>query len=214
MSVRALVLCGDCWHPAETIRRGLSALDNAGFDFEFIEDGAKWSADMMMGFPVVVLAKANMISAADQREWLPPASAAVFQDFLQRGNGLMVVHAGTSRYDKLPAMHTATGGAFLRHPPECDVMMEPQPAHALACGVDAFTVRDEHYFMAFDVPPEEVFLRSRSEHGLQPAGWTRTVGAGRVGVLTPGHNLEVWRHPTFQKLLLNTLRWTAKIGGG
>jgi uncharacterized protein len=25
--------------------------------------------------------------------------------------------------------------------------------------------------------------------------------------LTPGHNLEVWLHPSYQALLLNTLRW-------
>jgi type 1 glutamine amidotransferase len=46
---------------------------------------------------------------------------------------------------------------------------------------------------------------------VQPAGWTRAEGAGRVCVLTPGHNLEVWLHPEFQKLLLNACRWTAKL---
>jgi hypothetical protein len=30
-------------------------------------------------------------------------------------------------------------------------------------------------------------------------------------VLTPGHNLEVWLHPDFQKLLHNGLTWLAKL---
>ena len=34
-------------------------------------------------------------------------------------------------------------------------------------------------------------------------------GQGRVGVLTPGHNVEVWVHPAFQTLLRNTLHWCA-----
>jgi type 1 glutamine amidotransferase len=52
---------------------------------------------------------------------------------------------------------------------------------------------------------------SRSEHDEQPAGWRRTDGAGRVAVLTPGHNLEVWLHPSYQKLILNALRWCGRI---
>jgi type 1 glutamine amidotransferase len=28
-------------------------------------------------------------------------------------------------------------------------------------------------------------------------------------VLTPGHNAEVWRHPSFQALLRNALAWCA-----
>ena len=78
-------------------------------------------------------------------------------------------------------------------------------------GVEIFTVHDEHYFMSPLSADAEVFLQSQSAHGLQPAGWTRSEGAGRVCVLTPGHNLEVWLHPEFQKLLLNACRWTAKL---
>jgi uncharacterized protein len=35
----------------------------------------------------------------------------------------------------------------------------------------------------------------------------RTARAGRVGVLSPGHNVEVWLHPAFQTLIGNALRW-------
>jgi type 1 glutamine amidotransferase len=72
-------------------------------------------------------------------------------------------------------------------------------------------VFDEHYFMAMNDARADVFLNSLSKHGVQPAGWTRAAGAGRVCVLTPGHNREVWQHPEFQKLLLNALRWAAKM---
>ena len=57
----------------------------------------------------------------------------------------------------------------------------------------------------------DVFLTTKSEYGSQPAGWTRTEGAGRVCVLTPGHSLEVWKHPSYQALLQNALRWCGKI---
>ena len=49
-------------------------------------------------------------------------------------------------------------------------------------------------------------------YGTQPGGWTRTEGAGQVCMLTPGHNAEVWLHPSYQVLLGNALRWCAEAG--
>jgi type 1 glutamine amidotransferase len=211
MKLRVLVICEDAWHPAETIRRGLSPLEKQGFDFEFLEGGAKLSAEVLRKFSVAVLAKANMISATDNRQWLTLNSKATVQDYLRCGGGLLIIHGGTCRYGELPVMRRAMGGAFLSHPPECAVTLEPKTSHALVRGVETFTVCDEHYMMTFEGSEDGVFLHSRSEHGVQPAGWTRTEGNGRVCVLTPGHNLEVWLQPSFQKLLSNALCWTAKI---
>jgi type 1 glutamine amidotransferase len=211
VSTRTLVLCDDTWHPAETARRGLSALGE-NFDCEFLEDGAGWSADRMNEFPLTVLAKANITSSKVAQPWLTPECQQAFPDYVRRGNGLAVIHAGSSRYDPLPAMNALIGGAFVHHPDECPVTIQPLPEHLLAAGVAPFTVRDEHYFMATHVAAADVFLQSHSEYGVQPAGWTRTEGAGRVCVLTPGHNAEVWLHPEFQKLLSNALRWAARVG--
>ena len=131
MSVRTLVLCEDCWHPAETVRRGLAAPGDRGFAFEFLADGAKWPAERMLDFPLVVLAKANMISATDQHPWLTADSQTAFSEFFRRGNGLVVVHAGSSRYDQLPAMREVIGGAFVRHPDQCAVTLEPKAFHPI-----------------------------------------------------------------------------------
>jgi type 1 glutamine amidotransferase len=68
-------------------------------------------------------------------------------------------------------------------------------------------LKDEHYFMAMDDPGVDIFMTTCSEHGEQPAGWRRTEGPGRVAVLTPGHNLEVWLHSSYQTMILNALRW-------
>lgn len=86
-------------------------------------------------------------------------------------------------------------------------MIAPTAGHALGVGSNAFTSKDEHYFMALDDAGADVFLTSTSEHGSQPAGWTRPVRQARVCALTPGHNLEVWLQPEYQQLILNGLRW-------
>ena len=86
-----LVLCDDTWHPAAIIRRGLAALGDCDFAFEFMEDGEKWSADAMKKFPLVVLAKANISSSTVEYPWLTLESQAVFPDYVQLGNGLLVI---------------------------------------------------------------------------------------------------------------------------
>ena len=107
-------------------------------------------------------------------------------------------------------MRGLLGGAFNRHPPQCPVTVEPQEGHPLTSGSTLFTLTDEHYLMDLDDPDAEIFLTTRSEHGVQPGGWRRGEGAGRVCVLTPGHNLEVWLHPSYQALIRNALLWCGK----
>lgn len=209
---RALVISGDAWHSVETVRSGLAPLHASGFEFEFFEGSAQSLEAGLRDFRIVVLAKANMISAADHGKWMSSGTMTTLRDHLRRGNGLLVIHGGTSRYEQSPGMREIIGGGFLRHPPGCEVTIEPRSAHPLTGGVANFTVRDEHYFMGMNEDETlDVFLHSRSEHGVQPAGWTRAEGDGRVCVMTPGHHLEVWLHPSYQKLLLNALRWTAKL---
>jgi type 1 glutamine amidotransferase len=130
-------------------------------------------------------------------------------EHLHKGNGLLVLHSGTAGYDQMPVMRRLVGGVFTHHPEQCLVTVEPVAGHPLSAGSGPFTLRDEHYFMTLDDPHADVFARTKSEHGEQPGGWTRLEGSGRVAALTPGHNVEVWLHPSFQALLRNALRWCA-----
>jgi type 1 glutamine amidotransferase len=206
--MRAIVFAGDIWHPAATVRAGLAALRTGEFEFEFSEDAA-CAIGQLRRFDLAVLARANI--ATDMQPWLKSDAEHGFGEFVKCGGGLLIIHAGTSRYGSLPVMNTLIGGAFVRHPDQCAVTIEPKAGHFLTHDVRTFSAQDEHYFVNLEDRRAEVFLHSNSAHGAQPAGWTRTDGDGRVCVVTPGHTLEVWRHREFQKLLLNALRWTAKI---
>ena len=211
LRLRTLVMCDDLWHPGANIRRGLAALGDCGFNFEYLQDGTAWSGDRMAEFAVVVLAKSNVLSATDKNPWLAVEAQCEFQNYLHGGHGLVVVHSGAAGYKELPVIRALTGGMFLHHPDQCPVSLIPRPGNPVSFGVTPFTVQDEHYFMTLDDQQADVFLQSQSAHGIQPAGWTRCEGRGRVCVLTPGHNTEVWLHPMFQTLLRNALHWAAGI---
>jgi len=203
-----LVCCDDRFHPGADVRAGLAPLlASAVCEVDWLDGREFVEATDLRRYQVVLLAKANVLSGADPRPWLESGDTSFF-DYVRGGGGLLVVHAGLAGHKQVPAMRAATGGAFVHHPPPCEVIVEPRAGHVLTAGVDAsFPIFDEHYFVEVDVPDSAVFLTTRSVHGEQPGGWTRTEGAGRVCALSPGHFSEVWLHPEFQKLLCNALRW-------
>jgi uncharacterized protein len=203
--MKALVLIDDLWHPGAIPREGLAGLG----DFDWIEDGSEWTAEMMAEYPVVVLAKANNRSATDKESWADDSVGEAFRDYIEKGGGLLVIHSGGSGYDQIPSMRGLPAGGFQHHPPQCQVTILPLAGHPLCDGVTEFAELDEHYFMHFDDPTADVFLHTISSNGTQPAGWTRTVGKGRVCILTPGHNLPIWLHPSFRQLIGNCLAWVS-----
>lgn len=209
--MRVLVICDDYWHPARVPREGLGTLKGTEFAFDWIENAHDWSADTMMNYPLTILTKSDNVSSTDRTPWMADTVQAAFLDYVRKGNGLLAIHSGTADYQQAPVLRSLLGGVFHRHPEQCQVSVEPHAGHTLGAGVDSFTLKDEHYFMIMDDPQVDVFVTTKSEHGEQPGAWRRAEGDGRVAVLTPGHNLEVWLHPSFQALIVNSLRWCGKL---
>ena len=205
--MKILVLCGDHWHPPQVARQGLAALEGGEFTFDWMENARDWSPEIMGAYPLLILTKSNNISATDQTGWMTDIVQAAFLDYVTRGNGLLAIHSGTAEYENKPVLRGLLGGVFAHHPEQCPVTMNLHAGHPLSAGSSPFTLQDEHYFMAMDDTQPDVFMTTTSEHGEQPGGWRRVEGSGRVAVLTPGHNLEVWLHPSYQALLRNCLRW-------
>ena len=210
-SMRILVLCDDKWHPAQVPQQGLAGLTEFGFEFDWIENTNQWSAERMAAYPVVILTKSNNISSFDETSWMTETVQDVFLNYVKSGNGLLVLHSGTAGYQQTAVLRALMGGVFREHPDQCPVTVEPLADHPLTDGSESFTLVDEHYQMDLDDQQADVFFNTKSDHGTQPGGWRRQEGNGRVCVLTPGHNLEVWQHPAYQRLLLNALRWCGNI---
>lgn len=208
--MRILVLCDDRWHPARTVRLGLDPIEkdkSNGFAFDWIEDVQDWSEEKMMNYPVVILTKSNNISSKNEAAWMTDKVEDAFLRYLQAGNGLLVIHSGTAGYENQRILRGITGGAFASHPEQCEITVTVHPENPFEINASSFTIFDEHYIMNLDDVMANVFLMTLSEHGTQPAGWTRGEGTGRVCVLTPGHNLAVWLEPSYQELIRKSIVW-------
>ena len=210
-TMKVLVLCDDYWHPARIPREGLGALNRTGFTFDWIEDARDLSPETIPTYPLVILTKSDNVSSKDQTGWMTEELQAAFSKYVHDGNGLLAIHSGTAEYEQKPILRNLLGGVFISHPEQCPVTVTPHMGHPLCDGSTPFTLKDEHYFMAMDDPEVDVFVTTSSAYGEQPGAWRRAEGNGRVAVLTPGHNLEVWLHPSFQTLVINCLGWCAKF---
>jgi type 1 glutamine amidotransferase len=208
--MKALVICGDYWHPVEVPRKGLEELKENEVKYDWMINAHDWSPQLMAAYPLVILAKSNNVSTTDQTNWMNNSVQSAFMEYVRKGNGLLVIHSGTAEYDQAPVLRSLLGGVFSHHPEQCLVTMRPKAGHPFSIGSESFSIKDEHYFMAMDDPKVDVFMTTKSAHGEQPGAWRRVEGDGRVAVLTPGHNVEVWLHPSFRALLLNAMHWCSK----
>jgi type 1 glutamine amidotransferase len=207
--MRVLVICDDFYHPGDIVIQGLEPLNGQDFQFEFMEDAKEWSDESLKNYPVIILSKSDNVSSKDRSNWVTPEVENAFTEYVKQGGGLLAIHSGTAEYMEKKQLKSLLGGVFEHHPEQCPVKVEPTQDHPITKNAEAFTVKDEHYFMDMCDSEKEFFMSTTSVHGIQPGGWTRTEGKGRVCVITPGHNLEVWLNPSFQTIIKNSIKWCA-----
>ena len=212
---KILVLCDDLWHPAEIIERGLAAFPDERFSFDIVKTAKDiLTPEWIRQFPMIICCKSGSVNAANNAPWFEPGVTEVmpkeFDEYVREGHGFLAIHSGLA-YGKyrFPEYNQLVGCMFLRHPPRCTVEVTvSDEKHQISSGVGSFCARDEHYMIEMQCEDAEIFLTSSSEKGgIQPAGYTRKLGNGRLCALTPGHTLEVWNNPQFQKLLSNAIDW-------
>lgn len=216
--MKVLLIYDDLWHPAEVIDRGLKSFPARFDDYEL--DCVRTAKDILtpefvQAFPVVIIAKGNAVNQANSAPWFEPTVTECmpedFRAYVENGGGILFLHAGNVFSKKnAPEMTEINGNAFIGHPPRCLTHVEPVGEHPITAGAEAFDVRDEHYNIEILADDINVFLHTTSATGGDVvSGYTRTIGNGRVCVLTPGHTEAVFKDPNFQTILMNALDWCA-----
>lgn len=101
------------------------------------------------------------------------------------------------------------GGHFLTHPEQGEFTVRIDRDHPITRDVDAFTVFDEPYQVAWD---DDVDVLARMDHpdlDAYPVLWTKRYGDGRVCYLSLGHTDEAFGTEGFRRLLRNAVDWAA-----
>jgi len=224
--MRTLLLCDDYWHPGKVPADGVAPLLKMGFQFDVITNANDFSPDLLKMYPAVLMCKSDEVSQTDKQPWKTQTVQRAFVNYVEEGGGLVAVHSAVVCGKDTKELDDLLGCRFINHPNNCPVTVAPVKPHPVTEGVELFCETDEHYRIEITAGDADVLLASYSAAqgeeskyreepyfntpaAICPAGFTRTVGKGRVCVLTPGHLLPVWLNANFQKLLANALNWTA-----
>ena len=224
--MRILVICDDFWHHDKVVVAGLEPLKGREFDFDVISDMTGFDPNVLSNYDVVLLAKGDHITQSNEESWQSETVQKAFVNYVENGGGLLVVHAGTIPSFKTDSsvLNNLIGCKFDFHPNNSPTTVQPLKPHPVVEGVNTFIETDEHYHIEILKEDADIFLASYSPAQGSPekyesepyfnikewictAGYTRTQGKGRICVLTPGHCVEVWLNPEYQKMLANALHW-------
>ena len=212
--IPVLVISDDYWHPAEVIERGFRSLSQNDFCFDFVNDAKDiLTPEMINSYKVIANCKSNMVNSANQTPWfsegVTEVGIAEFDAYIKGGGGFLSLHAANTAKEKAD-YGLFVGNIFLGHPPRCTVDVKITGSHPIVEGVRDFTIRDEHYQIeCFAENKAELFTTVSEKGGTQIGGYALERGKGRLCVMTPGHILSVWQHPSYRQLLLNALKWCA-----
>jgi len=228
--VKALVVRGG-WEghsPVEATDLFLPFLKEYGYDVRVEESPAVYAdAPEMAGTDLIVQCVSMSSITSEQVDGLRSAvvagaglagwhggiigSYSLANDYLQLVGGQFVAHPA-----KEPAARR--GGPednFLRHRVELTGLGR---THPITSGLDDFELETEQYWVLHD---DLIDVLATTTHPVRPwhpwrrpvtspAIWTRQWGDGRIVVTTPGHDLDVLRHPTVRTVIERGMLWATR----
>ena len=143
---------------------------------------------------------------------------------LDKGIGLVVWHHAAAAYPDWPEFEALAGVKFWLQPGEKNgekiaasgardnVKMKIHVEDAdnpITKGVTDFELTDEPYVHQTFTKDITVILSCQNEFSDKAVAWTRMQGKSRVVGLQLGHDDKAWSNPSFHKIWLQAIRWTA-----
>ena len=207
-----LILLGGMWHDFNGFADAMKPVFEAEgyrvdltFDLDKLANLEEAGYDLLLSY--TCLSKHRQGFDDTSPEALTDDQVLGLRQWVQLGGALLGIHAATVIGDSNPLLGRLFGGVFLSHPEPFQFLVLPLSGeHPITAGIQAFEVHDEFYIQMYD-PSIEIHMAAIYQDMVYPMVWSRSEGKGRVAVIAPGHFPEVWKHPTYQKLMLQTARW-------
>jgi len=226
--MRAVILNGsgryaDPWHRHSETSEALAELvAEAGYAVDTVDDVDRFLASLPADVALIVVNAGDShaptpegeSSAVPEASVLESANAAI-EAAIDRGIGILAVHAAAASLRDYPAFERALGARWVPdrswHPPIDDAAVHLVGNHRIAEGLEDFTVFDERYtgFRLDDV------IEPIAEHehdGIRhPLVWAREVGRSRLVYDALGHDVRSYDSAGHRALLAATLEWLSHV---
>jgi len=143
-----------------------------------------------------------------------------FLEFMKKGGGLLVVHAGSSIHYQWPEFQKIIGATWAKgvtgHGPrhEFEVTIT-DPQHPITKGIKPFKTFDELWHKMLRTGEPEILATAFSAKDKRGTGEDEPMvmvtrhGEGRCVNLVLGHDAKAMSNPGFKKLFLRSTEWAA-----
>jgi type 1 glutamine amidotransferase len=180
------------------------------------KDADAYDRDDLTSFDVVVL--------YDMRKTITEGQRAKFMSLFDKGVGLVVLHHAIVSYQHWPEYEKAIGGKYpeedgksgvvtpqagYKHDEEVPIVIVAKD-HPVTAGLKDFTIHDEIYWGFHTTDDVTPLITTTHPKSGKPLAWCRTQGKSRVVYLQLGHDHQAYENPNYQKLVVNSIQWTAK----
>jgi hypothetical protein len=220
-------LIGDRYHPADYLYNSLKTtlVDEMGLSVDFRLDPRDFDPTTLSAYKLVLMLHDGKVwpngygvprSHGGFEYWMTPEQGRAIKEFVSSGGAAFFLHDCTYIAPSNRDFRDVLGAVTLRHPPVRPFKVKiTKPEHPIMRGVKDFVIKDEQHFMRLEKDPAFILAESVNEDGLTwhehgttaPAAWALDYGRGRVCYLSPGHTIEVMRHPEYVKMQNNAVRW-------
>jgi|SRR5690554_1836034 len=142
-------------------------------------------------------------------EKLEKKQVTALSGWVKNGGGLLAAHAATVTGRSPSELRRLIGGSFLSHPEPFAFTVYPLlEKHPITAGLKAFTVYDEFYMEEYD-PSVRLHMIAVDRGTAYPMVWSKTENKGKVAHVALGHDENVWNHPAYRRLMLQSVIWLA-----
>ncbi len=168
------------------------------------------------------LENADVVVQYDMMQPISETHQANLRRYLESGKGLVVLHHAIASYqdwewwwrEVMGGRYVLKPSATAEMPPsdfKHDIWMKTKTAakHPVTRGIPPMLIYDEGYKGVWSSPDNEVLITTGHPASDPPVAWISPYDKARVVVILLGHGPEAHRHPHFQQLVRNAIRWTA-----
>lgn len=217
--IRVLVLSGDNNHKWQETTPAIKAtLEETGkFAVDVTENVPNLKPDAFAPY-AVILSNYNDLGKNPPVAWSAETRKA-FLDHLAKGNGLLIVHAGSSTFYAWPEFQTLACGTWGKgtghgaiHVDQVTIGGEPSP---ITDGLRPFWIRDEFWQNIQVAPGAKAHAtvtpapEFKGSGKVEPILFTTRVGAARGCAFFLGHDTTTMKNTAWRTLLQRCAEWSA-----
>lgn len=190
-------------------------LANAAMSVDVIDKPGSVTAKLLSKYDVIV---SNWNNFRDKSLVWPDETRQAYLDFIRKGGGHVMLHAGGSSFYKWPEYHqvVASWGKGTGHGPKHEFPVSIElPNHPICRGVKAFKTTDELWRNTKFPEGSKILMtgfsskKSGGKDTNEPILTVSQYGKGRCINFMLGHDVKMMANPGFKTVLIQSVQWAA-----